>query len=121
MSKIVTLSVDCMDENYGEPITASVEITPSLATLILKRMDTAKRLFEEDGSLFNLEYWNCDIEYKFKDPDAPDGDVSTELDTMLVTTDNVHWEAYLKHTNVVLSTDYIHRPALEEMAKEFGL
>jgi hypothetical protein len=116
---------------------AFLDITPELANVIIKRREALKQLFSHDSEACQIEYYDfgpvfsyslpesieslMDNGEDFKETDACAEDFEdlaerTECDRMVITSSDVYWTCYAKHTDVRIETRPIPYDVIETVA-----
>jgi transcription initiation factor IIE alpha subunit len=128
------------DENYDADISfVFVELTPTLARLILRRMAEFKRTKAKDKEALETYFWNRNAIYLRYDKVSEkmatklndngefieiarslsfDDGENTECDQMVVGEGHVYFTAIPKHTSIYIVSDRIPISTIREAAKK---
>lgn len=119
----LTLRVYTNNEWAESPELAVVEIDRALAARYVERIRLVQRLKAEDEDVLTVAYRSIDADYyqgvepNEGGPLVPDGEPQrTEGDDMRVEPDGVSWRGWMKHTDVILTTEVVSLALLEAIA-----
>ncbi len=127
-----------------------VELTPEYVVGLLDYMDRVTQMHRTDKSIYCLKVWDYSPSYfnsteKFEDlhdvygnlaPEVPQGEPillaadpklpencfqRVECQLVKITTDDVSWACYPKHTNLQIASSTVDKKTLLEIQRRFGV
>lgn len=146
MTWFICSSSSSNSEYNGDGDYCLVEVRPDDAKRFLRLMETTGTMKKTvDGQLYKLVLWNYDpywldmgelekaglhalleeemeVDYDFQEVEAEwamtakDHAIRTEACTISVDDDSVFWRAYVKHTDVVLTSDSLRMDTMKKIA-----
>ena len=138
--KIITLACTpvCYDENGCDIDYAVVTLDKEIIKTFLGRISLVKGLKHLIPTLNNLEEFNYMVEYlkyderekqmnigeEWAEISVPENlateSVRIDTPTLVVFKDAVYWDAYIKHTNIRISTAHLCEGELTKMIEQMG-
>jgi len=112
------LGVSCSNEYLDGFDYFVVDVDPTCAQLLLKRIELVRSLKKQDSDVYELYFWDYQGDFFAGDSDEHDGgrEPSTaECQQLAVRENDLFWTAIPKHTDIYVVTDSIRADQLAEI------